>query len=160
MINSFFGRNRFLSNFYPCRVDYNLGTFKSVEAAYQAQKCPFNSDWVTYCVEEDDPKKIKKASRQLQMNRRHRKMWDNARLPLMAELLLIKFSYRNPELLESLLNTDTQNLIEGNTWGDTFWGMDVYKCVGENYLGRMLMIVRSIRRGQGIGTPDEILKRL
>jgi hypothetical protein len=35
-------------------------------------------------------------------------------------------------------------LIEGNTWGDTFWG--VCNGVGENNLGKTLMNVREILR--------------
>ncbi|MGM9605038.1 MAG: hypothetical protein ACI3XG_08225 [Faecousia sp.] len=33
-------------------------------------------------------------------------------------------------------------LEEGNTWHDTFWGVDAKTRDGENHLGRILMRVR------------------
>jgi predicted NAD-dependent protein-ADP-ribosyltransferase YbiA (DUF1768 family) len=50
-----------------------------------------------------------------------------------------KFS-RNPELRVKLLNTGDLQLVEGNYWGDTFWGVCNGK--GENHLGKILMRVR------------------
>ncbi len=57
----------------------------------------------------------------------------------MAGLLVQKFQH--PELAALLRATDDAELIEGNTWGDTFWG--VCKGKGANNLGRMLMEIRS-----------------
>lgn len=39
-----------------------------------------------------------------------------------------------------LINTGDAELIEGNSWGDTFWG----ECngIGENNLGKILMKIR------------------
>jgi predicted NAD-dependent protein-ADP-ribosyltransferase YbiA (DUF1768 family) len=39
----------------------------------------------------------------------------------MFELVLEKFK-QNLELKQKLLETGNQELIEGNTWNDTFWG--------------------------------------
>lgn len=39
-----------------------------------------------------------------------------------------------------LLKTGDEELVEGNTWGDTFWG--VCKGKGRNELGKILMKVR------------------
>ncbi len=47
---------------------------------------------------------------------------------------------RNTQLGGSLLATWPADLQEGNTWGDTFWG--VVNGVGENHLGNILMDVR------------------
>ncbi len=44
--------------------------------------------------------------------------------------------------MKKLLNTEELLLIEGNTWKDTFWGMDMNSGEGENYLGKILMNVR------------------
>ena len=41
---------------------------------------------------------------------------------------------------EMLLATDDMEIIEGNVWGDTFWGVCDGK--GENNLGKVLMEVR------------------
>jgi predicted NAD-dependent protein-ADP-ribosyltransferase YbiA (DUF1768 family) len=62
----------------------------------------------------------------------------------MLHLLQQKFS--DPVLKEKLLATGGAVLVEGNTWGDTFWG--VYKRNGMNHLGRLLMKVRAECRGQ------------
>lgn len=59
-------------------------------------------------------------------------------LLVMRDLLQQKFS--NGILREQLLATGDQELIEGNTWGDTFWG--VCNGEGQNVLGKMLMNIR------------------
>ena len=64
--------------------------------------------------------------------------WLDVRLRLMKELVRRKFE--NPELRSLLLSTGTTVLVEGNQWGDTFWG--VCKGVGENHLGLILMEIR------------------
>ena len=50
-----------------------------------------------------------------------------------------KFS-TNESLKKRLLETGDEELIEGNTWNDTYWG--VCKGVGLNKLGEILMRVR------------------
>jgi len=62
------------------------------------------------------------------------------KVKLMFELVLEKFK-QNPELKQKLLETGNQELIEGNTWNDTFWG--VCNGQGQNWLGKILMLVRS-----------------
>jgi predicted NAD-dependent protein-ADP-ribosyltransferase YbiA (DUF1768 family) len=49
----------------------------------------------------------------------------------MKELLKIKFE--NFELCKKLLATGEEELVEGNYWNDTYWG--VCKGIGENHLG-------------------------
>ena len=53
----------------------------------------------------------------------------------MADLIDQKFDH--PHLRDLLLATKQRVLIEGNTWGDTFWG--VCNGVGQNHLGRTIM---------------------
>jgi predicted NAD-dependent protein-ADP-ribosyltransferase YbiA (DUF1768 family) len=57
----------------------------------------------------------------------------------MEDLSRQKFSH--PELRQKLLDTGSCTLVEGNTWGDTFWG--VCDGVGENHLGKLLMTIRA-----------------
>ena len=57
----------------------------------------------------------------------------------LEEIVEEKFR-QNPKLAEMLLATEDAILIEGNTWGDKFWG--VCNGVGENNLGKVLMYVR------------------
>lgn len=57
---------------------------------------------------------------------------------IMAQLLKQKFpSMVTNELTEKLLRTYPRDLIEGNTWGDQFWG--VSRGFGLNWLGKLLM---------------------
>lgn len=69
--------------------------------------------------------------------------WDDFRIPLMRSLLLAKFG--DPSLQAQLLETRPRTLIEGNTWYDTFWGVDAQTGAGENNLGKLLMEIRDVR---------------
>jgi predicted NAD-dependent protein-ADP-ribosyltransferase YbiA (DUF1768 family) len=54
---------------------------------------------------------------------------------------LLRKKFRNPSLRQKLADTGTAKIIEGNYWGDTFWG----ECPvgnGENHLGKLLMEIR------------------
>lgn len=50
------------------------------------------------------------------------------------------------ELGEKLLATGVVNIEEGNSWGDTFWG--VCEGHGENHLGKLIMEQRDALRRQ------------
>jgi predicted NAD-dependent protein-ADP-ribosyltransferase YbiA (DUF1768 family) len=56
----------------------------------------------------------------------------------MLDALRDKFS--DPELRAKLLATGDEFLVEGNHWGDTYWGVCNGK--GRNMLGSLLMKVR------------------
>ena len=56
----------------------------------------------------------------------------------MKAVLGLKFT--DLELSEKLLATGDAELIEGNHWNDTFWG--VCDGVGKNWLGILLMEIR------------------
>ena len=60
---------------------------------------------------------------------------DEVKIYVMQSLLYQKFTPEN-ELGRQLMGTGDAILIEGNTWGDVFWG----KCdgVGKNILGLIL----------------------
>jgi predicted NAD-dependent protein-ADP-ribosyltransferase YbiA (DUF1768 family) len=57
----------------------------------------------------------------------------------MRDLLRQKFAH--PELRRLLLATGDAELVEGNTWGDRFWGVCAGR--GQNHLGRLLMAIRA-----------------
>lgn len=132
-IDSFKGKYHFLSNFY---VETNNGT--STEHRYQAMKATNDRDanWVMLA---STPGEAKKRGRNIQMSEHFEGMKDE----IMLRLVRIKFS--QPYLAEKLLATGDRELIEGNWWGDTYWG--VCKGVGENRLGKILMRVRDELRG-------------
>jgi ribA/ribD-fused uncharacterized protein len=62
--------------------------------------------------------------------------WDAVKIPVMRQGLHEKFKLDN-EAGEFLLSTGNQMLIEGNNWGDRFWGIANGR--GENWLGALLM---------------------
>jgi len=65
----------------------------------------------------------------------------------MLHIVRDKFA-RHPGLKASLRQTGNARLVEGNWWGDTFWGVCNGK--GTNHLGKVLMEVR--RELIGVGT--------
>jgi ribA/ribD-fused uncharacterized protein len=68
--------------------------------------------------------------------------WDEMKISVMREILLNKFS--TPALEARLLGTGDAMLVEGNTWGDQFWGR--YEKKGYNILGVLLMEIRGYFR--------------
>lgn len=132
MINKFRGEHAFLSNFHPCQIEFCGLTFGSVEAAYQAAKTEDLTQRINFTMY--DAKTSKKEGKKLKI----RRDWHKIKLVIMHNLLLRKFE--DPILLQKLLDTGEEELIEGNDWGDKFWG--VCDGEGENQLGRLLMKIR------------------
>lgn len=133
-IEEFQGQYRFLSNFWPCEVEFEGESYPSVEHAYQAAKSV--DPEVRKAFREPIPAgKVKKMGQKIVL----RPDWELVKVEVMRGLLKSKFS--NSELKAMLLATGDAELVEGNWWGDVFWG--VCKGKGENWLGRLLMIVRS-----------------
>jgi N-glycosidase YbiA len=131
MIDKFEGTYRFLSNFWPCEVQFEGETYPSVEHAYQAAKTDDEEQRANIRLA-PDAKTAKRLGKKVTM----REDWDDVRLQVMASLLAQKFA-QGSELANQLLATKNQQLVEGNWWGDTFWG--VCKGKGENHLGELLM---------------------
>lgn len=135
MIDSFRGENSFLSNFYEeagVKINYSGLTYRNTEAAFQAQK-------------EVDPNKRKayasmSASESKKAGRKAKLVfgWDDKKDDVMLDVLRIKFSY--PHLAQKLVKTYPHELVEGNTWGDRYWG--ICEDEGLNKLGKLLMQVR------------------
>lgn len=126
--------NDFLSNFYPCVIQYGRFTFQSSECAYMSAKRE-DIEWKEFC-ESNPPAVVKKKSRTIKL----RADWDRIKIQVMFDVLRIKFAI--PELRVKLLATGDQQLIEGNAWGDTFWGVSKATGEGRNFLGRTLMHIR------------------
>lgn len=133
---------RFLSNFYDARVEYGGLAFGSNEAAFQAQKCMTEEEKVQFT--EYGPGKSKGVGRRVQL----RPDWEKVKVGIMEEIVRAKFT-QHPELAARLLATGEKALVEGNTWGDTCWGVDLRTGQGENHLGRILMKVREeLKKGE------------
>ena len=128
-------RYAFLSNFYEAAVTYGGLTYGSNEAAFQAQKCMTEAEKLPFT--EARPSRSKGMGRRVAL----RPDWETVKAGIMEEIVRAKFT-QHPELAERLLATGEMRLIEGNTWGDVFWGVDIRTGKGENHLGQALMKVR------------------
>jgi len=138
IIKAFQGEYRFLSNFWPAPVVYRGIQYPSSEHAYQAAKVGEHPKWDMLkrnLAQIQSPGKVKRISRSLRL----RPNWEEKKVSIMRDIVRAKFQ-QNEQLGRLLQDTDTAVLQEGNTWGDTFWG--ICKGNGENWLGRILMEVR------------------
>ena len=132
-IRKFIGEFTFLSNFYPSPVKFEGQTFPTVEHAFQAAKTQDQAerDIILRC---HNPSRAKRKGRQVCL----RPDWEEVKENVMLGLLRQKFKGR--ALRNELLITGDAQLIEGNNWGDTYWG--VCNGQGKNRLGILLMRVR------------------
>lgn len=146
VIKSFHGDYKGLSNFAAALVHYGGRPYPSVEHGFVAAKSfdikfqekisKLKSTQVGYA---------KKLGREIKI----REDWDEARIPIMKQLLIQKFTINNYN--ELLLSTGDLELIEGNFWHDNFWGDCMCKqckeIKGQNNLGKILMELRTVLRG-------------
>lgn len=138
-INSFSGAYAFLSNFEPSPIYYDGFSYPTVEHAFQAAKTLDMTERKTNFMEKQTPRQAKRNGQKVNL----RPDWEDVKVPIMYELLLLKFT-THPELASKLLATYPAILIEGNHWHDTFWG--ICDGVGLNMLGKLLMKVRDTLR--------------
>jgi ribA/ribD-fused uncharacterized protein len=133
VIDRFTNEFSFLSNFWACKVTFEGTQYRSAEHAYQAAK---TTDW----VERETVRKAGTAwkAKELGKGITLRRDWSRVRVAVMESILEDKFS--DPFLRSLLQATGDADLVEGNTWGDIFWG--VCGGVGLNTLGRLLMGIR------------------
>ena len=135
MIDSFSGEYRFLSNFYQAEVEFEGMMYPSTEHAYQAAK---TLDLKSRAMFQGGTAGQAKRLGQVIILRDD---WtnDNVKISVMYAVLLDKFT-RHQDLRKQLIATSPNELIEGNTWNDTFWGVCDGK--GKNHLGKLLMSIR------------------
>lgn len=140
VIGPFSGEYRFLSNFWPSQMVAGGTVYPTVEHYYQCAKAATNEDWrrVWDCRSAAEAKRM---GRKVTI----RADWDAVRKQVMLTGLLAKFS-QCPELRHNLLATAPALLVEVNTWGDRYWGAEMVwgSLDGENWLGRLLMMVRDV----------------
>lgn len=136
-ITSFTGEYRFLSNFWPCDIQFIDRIYPSVEHAYQASKTVIESEReIIQCA--TTPGAAKRMGKKVTL----RSDWEVKKLLFME--LFVGQKFTDPGLRDKLLATGDAELTEGNRWGDTFWG--VCNGVGENHLGKILMRLRETLR--------------
>jgi len=173
IISSFTGEYFFLSNFwtgYPHVSMASLGIggafVASGEHAFQAHKAIDLGQQATILAART-PKIAKHLGRGVPLP----PWWEDRKREIMLNCLLAKFSFTSvpdgyPNLRKQLAATGDATLIEGNTWGDDYWGairvptgraptereLDLPwwrdfdgSLAGHNWLGRLLMMVREIQ---------------
>lgn len=136
---------RWLSNFWPSPIRATFfgrnEVWPSVENLYQASKLAYST------LSEDErmeafeemltmtPGQAKKFGSELELDE---DSWYEAKCDVMEALVIHRF-VTNKEDYDKLADLDGVLIEEGNTWGDTFWGVDLETGEGENNLGEILM---------------------
>lgn len=128
----FKGPTEFMSNFYPANVVFDGIEYPTVEHAYQAAKT-FDMKERQKILNATGPGVAKKIGQTVTI----RDDWEQVKIDIMDDLVHQKFE--NRQLRKKLL-LYTGQIVEGNFWGDVFWG--VCRGKGRNELGKILMKVR------------------
>ena len=136
------GNHTPLSNFYPSPFyapfwgkgrESHIYLFPTVEHYFQAHKAIMKED-ALHILEQPTAGASKRAGRQVRL----RKDWEDIKLTVMTNAVNRKFTYTNAlGLAGFLMETAPYDLVEGNTWGATYWG--VCNGQGRNKLGKILM---------------------
>lgn len=146
-ILEFSGEHRWLSNFWAVSVRFDGMVFPSVEHAYQAAKAADPIDRLLF--QQGTAGQAKRRGRTIAV----RSDWEAIKIGVMRDLLAEKFA-DGSDLAQRLIDTWPALLVEGNTWGDTFWG--VCRGKGRNHLGELLMARRQALRSAAMRrVPDE-----
>jgi len=133
-ITSFRKEHEFLSNFFLSKMIIDGKEYLTVEHWYQANKASNERDHEFIRLQKT-PSEAKHWGKAITI----RSGWNNLRMRIMIRGAWEKFQ-QNSDLRRLLIATHPRPLVEGNDWGDQFWG--VRRGTGENHLGRILMLVR------------------
>lgn len=142
-ITKFVGEDYYLSNFYSAPVKLGNLTFKTNEAAFQAAKYKVMTGtqqeqyaYIAAILACETPGETKKLGKQVAIDL---DKWEQIKVRCMRDIVRAKFD-QNENLKIKLMATGAALLVEGNDWGDTFWG----RCNGKggNVLGSILMELR------------------
>ena len=137
---SFVGNLAYLSNMYPCMITITRQGIEystpCAESLYQAAKASDTNDFARIVVLEGYA--AKQAGKRV-----HMRTTFNG-FTTMLHTVYAKFS-QNPALAARLIIEPKTNLVEHNTWNDTYWG--VCNGIGKNNLGRILSNVQDYLKG-------------
>lgn len=134
-ITRFSGEYEFLSNFYIVPVRWDNRVYTSSEAAFQSAKTL--DPTIREQFAEMTPSEAKRRGRKVVL----RDDWESVKDKVMRDVVTAKF-VQHPELAIKLLDTGDATLLEGNSWHDTYWGVDEHTLKGQNHLGKILMDIR------------------
>ena len=134
-IDKFKGDYDFLSNRFACPFVWQGLRYGNAEAAFQSSKCVDERERKVFCNCSADKATLKGRAIVPPAD------WERERLGIMESVVAAKFE-QNPILMKRLMETGNRLLINGNSKGETFWGVDLYSWRGENRLGKILMTIR------------------
>lgn len=110
--------------------------WRTAEHAYQAMKYQNEDFWGEMAYGDLTPGQAKKLGSKVPLP----DWWADNKLLIMRNIVTKKFN-QNGNLMDKLAQTKGSLIVEGNSWGDTFWGQcPVGK--GRNELGKILMSIR------------------
>jgi ribA/ribD-fused uncharacterized protein len=164
VITHFTGDEHFLSNFYLSPVLLGNIWYPSGEHAFVSLKT-IDPRIKRKVAQIETPLEAKRYGRKIEL----RPEWDDRRVEMMSRVIRSKFSpTRNRHLAQQLVRTRGYTLVEGNHWGDLYWGacyftnnnrvpdMKVWHrdgnipLIGFNFLGSLLMIRRDQLIAEGV----------
>ena len=123
----------FLSNFAESVFTHDGIVYETNEHFYQAMKSDSRKERKRIAAL-PTPGQTKREGQKLTL----RKDWESVKVAVMREGLALKF-VDGSVLAEMLKATDPVPLLEGNHWGDRYWGVDSRTGQGKNWLGKLLM---------------------
>ena len=133
-ITRFQGEHYYLSNFFEHPFVHGGIRWRTAEAPYQASKTR-DVDEQRAILRAATPGEAKRLGRRCTL----RDDWEEVKEDVMLGVVRDKFA--DEPLRSRLLSTGVAILIEGNDWGDKFWGR--VNGEGMNKLGQILMRVRA-----------------
>lgn len=144
VINSFRGEHYFLSNYYTAPFTWQGMSFHSAEQAFAYAKTNYNDKPASRnlsqraILEATTPGEAKKLGRKVSIDLDE---WEKNKVMHMRSIVHAKFMTAGNAIAGQLINTGATMLVEGNDWGDKFWGRckEGDKWVGLNTLGVILM---------------------
>jgi len=142
-ITEFRGEYFFLSNYYTQPFLWRRIEFQSAEQAFAYAKTFFATGRMDGNLFAQDILNAKSPGDAKKLGRRVRidvDEWDKHKVMYMREIVHAKFASGN-DISGKLSRTGAAMLVEGNDWGDKFWGRvrERDRWVGLNVLGAILM---------------------
>lgn len=134
-IEQFAGEYRWLSNFWLVEIEYEGIKYPSVEHFYVAMKTT-DIELRKEISELETSGKAKRFGRTMSI----RSDWDDIKVQIMEYGLRQKYSQE--PFKSKLLSTVGLDIEEGNTWNDTWWGVNLDTGEGKNILGKLIMKIR------------------
>ena len=133
------------TNFYPAEINIDRYAYPTTEHYFQAQKFIGYPKIMESIRTSKSPREAYTIA--AQNSQFKRSDWNMVSIQVMFRALIAKF-VQHPNLLDMLLKTGNRAIVENTALvkrghDDPFWGNGL-SGMGENYLGRLLMLLRDL----------------